>query len=690
MKSGTRPKRALALLAATVAASLAPSRQSAAVTFNFTPSAATPQNVIDGFRAAGLRWSSLLADDVTVNIAIDFSPIPGGALGTTTSTQASYSYTNTRAAFAADAISADDTTATSFLQPSPAARMLINYTSDSPIAPGSATPYLDDDGGGNNSNVRLHHANAKALGLRSATHDATDGTVRFSSNYAWDFNPYNGVTPGAFDFVGIATHEIGHVLGFSSNVDTLDTNSPGNNGFLAEDDVHAKAMDLFRYSAASVAHGNGVFDMSADARAKYFSIDGGATSLGNFATGRSKGDGQQASHWKDNQNLGLMDPTIPTGQQQFISALDRRMLDVIGWNPNHKWLWMDPAGGNFTSAIRWSSTAVPQAGQEAIWNVGATYAVVFDSPQTTANARVLAGNVTFNLGGTTYTAGGTLDVETATLHISDGTVSAATVDVAGGGTLSVNTGATLHASDAVRVWPGGSVNVNGGVIAAGELHVNGGTISLAPGTQSLKTHGVFINTAAGGMLDLSDNQLIVDYAPGESAIAHVHQLIAAARNYSAWDMPGITTSLAGDDGVRGLACAEASDLLFISGTETAMWAGQTVDASAVLVRFTYEGDVNLDGLFDGADYGTLDNWYQFPGTSGYWNGDVNYDGVIDGADYGTLDNSIQLQGAPFPTLTSAPDASVAAVPEPAACLVATIPVVAALTARRRPPEPHRG
>jgi hypothetical protein len=46
-----------------------------------------------------------------------------------------------------------------------------------------------------------------------------------------------------------------------------------------------------------------------------------------------------------------------------------------------------------------------------------------------------------------------------------------------------------------------------------------------------------------------------------------------------------------------------------------------------------------------ADYGSIDNWIQFPGTNGYMNGDLNYDGVIDVADYGVIDNSIQLQAA---------------------------------------------
>jgi hypothetical protein len=86
-------------------------------------------------------------------------------------------------------------------------------------------------------------------------------------------------------------------------------------------------------------------------------------------------------------------------------------------------------------------------------------------------------------------------------------------------------------------------------------------------------------------------------------------------------------------------------VLGIDGNQTALWDGQTVDATTVIVKYTYAGDVNLDGLVDASDYGVIDNFFQFPGTTGYANGDFNYDGVIDASDYGYIDNSFQMQGA---------------------------------------------
>jgi autotransporter-associated beta strand protein len=798
--------RSIALFAAAAAASLAPSRQAHAVTFNFAPAATTPQQAIDGFAAAGQRWASLFSDDVTVNISIDFAPIASGALGSTGSSLTNYPYTNTRAAFVADATTNDDITATSFLQPGPATRTLINYTSNNPHGAGSPTPYLDANGGGNNTNVRIHHANAKALGLRSPTNDATDASISFNSNFSWDFNPYDGVTAGAYDFIGIATHEIGHALGFSSGVDLLDTNSPSGTGtFLAEDDVQTKAMDLFRYSTESKAQGVGVFDMSADARSKYFSINGGTTNLATFSTGRVHGDGQQAGHWKDNLNLGIMDPTIGSGTQQFISALDRRMLDVVGWNPSNKWLWMDPAGGLFNSAIRWSSTVVPQAAQEATWNLNSTYTISFTTPQTTANANVRGGNVTFNLGSTTYTAGAAINIapnagEIATLNITAGTLSAMTVNIGGssaaaGGTgvLAVNSGATLNAPTAIHVWPGGTLRYNGGAITspqiqlsggilhavtgvasavpittsggtiqidagvhtlAGSLTTTGGTLNktgagtliiagpqthtagailqtsagttaldtnagsiAAPGTlelianattnfnatqnlkslnigggaavalaaggaRSIKTVTIGLDIASGAKLDLADNRLIVDY-PAASPVQSIHSLLAAGRNDGTWDGPGINTSLAGDAGLFALGYGEASDLMGLAESETAMWGSQIVDATTILVRYTYDGDANLDGTIDGGDYGVIDNFIQVPDATGYWEGDFNYDGVVDGGDYGVIDNNIQAQAAPLAQSGSIGLSAVTAVPEPSAYGFAIAAVAVARTRRRR-------
>ena len=301
-----------------------------ALSFNFIPAAGTTQAAIDGFAAAGTRWSSLYTDNVTVNINIDFSTLGSGILGQAGSTQALYSYTNVKNAMTLDRTSADDFTAVANLQAGSGLRLLMNRTSDNPNGAGSAGLFIDANGSNNNSNIRMTNANAKALGLLAGNNAAIDANISFSNAFTWDFDPSNGITAGAFDFVGIATHEIGHALGFISGVDILDINSTSPNFFPSGAFTYVSTLDLFRHSA--IGDANGALDWAADTRSKYFSIDGGATVGPQFATGSVWGDGQQASHWKDNLGIGVMDPTAAPGELLGITANDIQAFDVIGWN----------------------------------------------------------------------------------------------------------------------------------------------------------------------------------------------------------------------------------------------------------------------------------------------------------------------------------------------------------------------
>lgn len=299
--------------------------------FNFNPAQGMLQAAIDAFEEAGRIWSSVLLDNVTVNIDIDFKKLAPGQLGGTISVFTFADYADVAPALQADSLTLDDMSSVSSLQQGDDVDILINRTSNNPSGSGSATPYIDNDGDANNSQMRISRANAKALGLIDAEDSSLDATIQFSDDFTWDFNPYDGINAGAYDFVGVALHEIGHSLGFTSGVDILDVNSPPVNGpFTDNQFTYITTLDLFRYSQQSIA--SGVIDWTADARDKFFSIDGGQTSLGSFSTGRNFGDGQQASHWKDNLSLGLMDPTVAVGVPRELAELDLRAMDVIGWD----------------------------------------------------------------------------------------------------------------------------------------------------------------------------------------------------------------------------------------------------------------------------------------------------------------------------------------------------------------------
>ena len=81
-------------------------------------------------------------------------------------------------------------------------------------------------------------------------------------------------------------------------------------------------------------------------------------------------------------------------------------------------------------------------------------------------------------------------------------------------------------------------------------------------------------------------------------------------------------------------------------TSAALFDGQSVSTTDVLVKFTRYGDTNLDGVVNAADYARVDAGY-VTHTTGWQNGDFNYDGVVDGSDYTLIDNDFNQQGAPL-------------------------------------------
>ncbi|MFA9219342.1 MAG: NF038122 family metalloprotease [Sphingomonadaceae bacterium] len=148
----------------------------------------------------------------------------------------------------------------------------------------------------------------KALHLSSGpSATAFDAQITFSSNFAFDFNPRDGIQSGTYDFTAVAVHELGHALGFVSGIDFF--GHPNGPGAALFDDLNlddfavGSTLDLFRYGNGFNPDGSRQLQWSPD-RSAFFSVDGGATvfNLSNdaqqaayFARGQFNGDGFQAS-----------------------------------------------------------------------------------------------------------------------------------------------------------------------------------------------------------------------------------------------------------------------------------------------------------------------------------------------------------------------------------------------------------
>ena len=309
-----------------------------ALTFNFTTSGFANPTVAGSYLAAaqqaGALWSGLFKDNITVNVTLANASLAIGTVSNTTLTPLNLSYTSVRAALVADATSVDDASATSNLQSGSSAVFGINRGS-------SGGPGWRLDNGllstANNQTVQVTRADAKAIGLVPANDGTTDFTVNLSTSLVnggtYDLDRSDGIGSLQYDLVGVIAHELGHGMGMQSMAEVL--SATGN--LISEANMIPRVADLFRFSSQSVTAAAGAFDLAANTNPKYFSLDGGATAIANFALGSSStasgfGNGQEANHWlatTGQPKIGIMDPVIGLGQLLTITPVDTRFFDAI-------------------------------------------------------------------------------------------------------------------------------------------------------------------------------------------------------------------------------------------------------------------------------------------------------------------------------------------------------------------------
>lgn len=287
---------------------------------------------------------------------------------------------------------------------------------------------------------------------------------------------------------------------------------------------------------------------------------------------------------------------------------------------------------------------------------------------------------TFNQSGGKHTIDGTLTIaanpgSSGTYLFSGGSLSA--TGVINNHTFFQSGGsATFGNFDSGTAPAGnGTFSVSGGTLTASRIRQssvslsNTGRIFVSPKPSPNTTSATNVIKSLAitddARLDLSNNSMIIDYSMIDTLLTDVRQHLQSGRLYSS--SADVTHGLGYvDNAVRGLTSFAGQNGL--TGTE-------------LLIKYTWYGDANLDGIVNVLDmYNIASSWLS-PGT--WFNGDFNYDGFIDASDLGLVGiNWLAGMNAPlaemFPQVFA--DIEIPAVPEPA---MAILPLVALGLRRRR-------
>jgi hypothetical protein len=220
------------------------------------------------------------------------------------------------------------------------------------------------------------------------------------------------------------------------------------------------------------------------------------------------------------------------------------------------------------------------------------------------------------------------------------------------------------------------------------------TASLGTGRPLLRTTEVVMNdfTNPQGTLDVADGIVVIDYEPGSTPHSNVRSMITAGyvpAGPTHWTGRGITSRTAAANDKFAVGYAEATEVLNFAGGPTATFAGETVDDSTYLVRFTLAGDATLDGTVDFNDLVRLaQNYNSVDGNHVWSQGDFTYDGNVDFNDLVKLaqnyNQTLPPPAAAFGAAFSEDFArAMAAVPEPGTLGGLALAGAAAMLRRRR-------
>ncbi|CAN5577566.1 hypothetical protein BH09PLA1_BH09PLA1_14280 [soil metagenome] len=341
-------------------------------------------------------------------------------------------------------------------------------------------------------------------------------------------------------------------------------------------------------------------------------------------------DGTTYTRAGNNHDFALLNLSDLQTLRAFDLGINQWNVDADGlWSNNNNWLPNSPDGvdqrANFTKAVTAQRT------------------VIVDSPQTVGSVRFGAGSYSVE-GGATLTLQTSRGVAAITLGSPAQTI-AAPIRLLSDTTISGNATLTLGHVSAVA---GTTLSVQSPVVAGS--FDSAGSVSVAAGSRvSIGNTGGAVSRIAtlvltGGAtptatLDLADRDLLLT----STNRAVVESQIGFARHGGAWDRAGITS-------IYALTNVQHSTTLGVmSGTEfraiyspNAAFDGILVADADVLVKYTWYGDADFNGLVNFDDYARIDNGFN-GAASGWVNGDFDLNGVVNFDDYALIDLAFNVQ-----------------------------------------------
>ncbi len=412
--------------------------------------------------------------------------------------------------------------------------------------------------------------------------------------------------------------------------------------------------------------------------------------------------GDATSHaWtlkRNGDNTEIYNTYPASGSPLYTTAIaSMPALTVLG-NSADDQLYVDASGG----------LPLPTAGLNFIATSGADTLNIFNSASVTFTPGSASGSGSF-----TFADGSTLTY-----------ISAEAVNLSGIGSVTLN---LPSATNALSVSPaGGPLLISGtsGALSVGPIKINGlatlavqapaGSNSLSisggsfavslPDRSNLTLSGSADISLAGyhrfgslaladtAKLDVRDNDIIVDYA-GASLLNQIRQWINNGIQGSS--APRLLSSLTEPTPGRYTTLAPVDNQMIHQTT----WDGRSITTapnfSQVIVKYTYRGDTDLNGVVNDADY---NNIIANMGHSATWfTGDVDNDGIVTVNDLVdvSLNFSAGSGAASGPALFAAAPAAPA--PKVEAARVAAAPAKKApakrpkvvAPARPKRPAPHR-